>query len=193
MPLRLLYLLVLVFAVGAQASERTIRICDDSGCSDRPRSSATFDPTADPDPQVTRRLEALTALAEKDPRAAYDLGLRYFRGDGVEQNSFRALEWMRSAGERGDLAAQSALGRFYLAGLEEMGPDPIEAERWLTAAASRGDKEAGRLLAQARRAKANEAEYYRWRREHRNHWIGFWYTGYPYRWYWRAGGWHYRH
>ena len=78
-----------------------VRICDDKGCSDRPRNSATFDATRDENPEQTRRIAALTALANKDPRAAYDLGLRYFRGDGVPQNSYQALQWMRSSLSRG--------------------------------------------------------------------------------------------
>ena len=114
-------------ATFAQSGEKTVRICDDSGCSDRPRSTATFDPTRDDNPEETRRVAALEEIARKDPRAAYDLGLRFFRGDGVRQDSYLALKWMREAGERGVLPAQAALGRFYLAGLQEMGSDPAEA------------------------------------------------------------------
>ena len=73
-------------ATFAQSGEKTVRICDDSGCSDRPRSSATFDPTRDDNPEETKRVAALEDLARKDPRAAYDLGLRFFRGDGVRQD-----------------------------------------------------------------------------------------------------------
>jgi TPR repeat protein len=104
-----------------------------------------------------RRLRRRTAgrqanrAGEKDPRAAYDLGLRYFRGDGVRQDSYQALKWMRDAAERGYLKAQTAVGRLYLMGLEEMGSDPAEAEKWLSIAAGRGDKEAKTLLAQATR------------------------------------------
>lgn len=179
-------------AAHAQGNEKTIRICDDSGCSERPRSSSTFNPQASTDPEAERLLAALVAVAEKDPRAAYDLGLRYFRGDGVEQNTYQALQWMRSAGERGDLRAQSALGRFYLAGVEEMGSDPAEAERWLTLAAGRGDKEARKLLPEAAAAKRNEQDAYRVREDLRKHWIAGWYTAYPYYWTWGPGGWYYR-
>ena len=54
---------------------------------------------------------ALEAMAAKDPRAAYDLGLRFFRGDGVKKDSYLAIKWMRDAGERGDFKAAQALGR----------------------------------------------------------------------------------
>ncbi|MDM7951123.1 sel1 repeat family protein [Hydrogenophaga sp.] len=185
-------LLLATGAAQAQTAEKTIRICDASGCSDRPRSSSTFDPAASSDPEGDKRIAALTAVAEKDPRAAHDLGLRYFRGDGVPQNTFQALQWMRSAGERGDLRAQNALGRFYLSGLQEMGADPAEAERWLTMAAGRGDKEAAKLLPEATAAKNDEQAAYRWREAHRKTWYGYWYAGYPYYWVWGPTGWYYR-
>ena len=188
----IIWLLLATGAAQAQTAEKTIRICDASGCSDRPRSSSTFDPAASSDPEGDKRIAALTAVAEKDPRAAHDLGLRYFRGDGVPQNTFQALQWMRSAGERGDLRAQNALGRFYLSGLQEMGADPAEAERWLTMAAGRGDKEAAKLLPEATAAKNDEQAAYRWREAHRKTWYGYWYTGYPYYWVWGPTGWYYR-
>lgn len=172
-------------------SGKTIRICDETGCSDRPRDYSTFDPAADDHPEETRRIEALTSLARKDPGAAYDLGLRFFRGDGVRQDSYAALKWMRDAAERGDLEAQLAVGRFYLMGLEEMGSDPAEAEKWLSIAAGRGDKEAKKLLAEARKARRDEAAYHRWVGTYRPYWYGYWSTHYPYRWVWRHGGWQY--
>lgn len=188
-----LLLLVSFTACAQTALGPTIRICDDSGCSERPRDSATFDPAANTNPEAERRLAALTEVAGKNPAAAYDLGLRYFRGDGVPQNSYQALRWMREAAERGDRQAQTALGRFYLMGLEEMGPDPAEAEKWLSIAAGRGDKQAGKLLAEARAAKKNETSYRRWLELHRASWYGYWHSGYPYRWQWREDRWYYHH
>ncbi len=183
-------ILLLAFGLAqAQTGEKTIRICDDSGCSDRPRSSATFDPSRDDNPEQTRRVAALEAIARQDPRAAYDLGLRFFRGDGVPQNNFLALKWMREAGERGVLAAQAALGRFYLAGLQEIGTDPAEAERWLSLAADRGDQESAKLLLDARKAKQDEQALYRWREAHCKDWLGWWSSGYPYYWTWGTAGW----
>lgn len=178
----------------AEAGPPMVRICDDRGCSDRPRNSATFDATKDDNPEQTRRIAALSELGKKDPRAAYDLGLRYFRGDGVPQNSYQALQWMRSAGERGHPQAQLALGRFYLMGLEEMGSDPQEAEKWLSMAAGRGDKEASKLLAEASAAKKkNQQDYQDWVRYNRTAWYGYWHHAYPYYWYWGPSGWFYRY
>lgn len=187
----LLSMLLLAGAAHAQSSD-TIRICDASGCADRPRDSATFDPTHDDHPEETRRLAALADIARKDPRAAYDLALRYYRGDGVKRDSYQAIQWMREAGDRGVPEAQLALGRFYLSGVEEMGADPAEAEKWLSLAAARGDKEADKLLAEARSAKKTEQELYQWRQFHRKHWLDWWATGYPYHWYWSSAGWYYR-
>lgn len=192
-------LLVLVLAACAQtppnAPERpaTVRVCDNTGCSDRPRNSATFNPAQDDNPEQTRRIATLTELANKDPRAAYDLGLRYYRGDGVPQNGYQALQWMRSAGERGNAQAQLALGRLYLSGLQEMGSDPAEAERWLTLAAGRGDKEASKLLAEARTARQkNQDDYQEWVKRSREASMGLWVQGYTYYGSWGPSGWYFR-
>ena len=192
-----LFLIALLLGVSACAqttlpANPTVRMCDDSGCSDRPRNSATVNPNAGGDTDSERRIPSLEAFAAKDPRAAYDLGLRFFRGDGVKQDSYQALKWMRDAAERGDVRAQLAVGRFYLMGLEEMGSDPAEAEKWLSMASSRGDKEAAKLLSQAQVAKKTDRDYYNWRQANKQSWYGWWYSGYPYYSYWGPAGWYYR-
>ncbi len=175
--------------VAAQPPAPTVRICDNSGCSDRPRDSATFDPLADDNPEETRRIQALSDIAAKDPRAAYDLGMRYLRGDGVKRDGSTGIHWLREAGDRGDLRAQAALGHLYLAGLEEMGSDPAEAEKWLSLAAERGDKESARLLPEAQKAKRDEQARYKLREDARKNGWGWWYASYPYYWTWQ-GGWY---
>ncbi|MCB1890028.1 MAG: sel1 repeat family protein [Rhodocyclaceae bacterium] len=189
-PLLLASLLALSACVQTPVKD-TVRICDDRGCADRPRDHASFDPRADEDPEAVRRQAALETLARKDPRAAYDLGLRFYRGDGVRQDSYQALRWMRDAAERGDLEAQKAVGRFYLTGLEEMGSDPQAAEKWLGIAASRGDEEAADLLEEAREAKRSDVAYRRWLGHWRGVFHGYWFTTYPYRAYWRHGYWYF--
>ena len=183
--------LVIAASFAHAGDDDTIRICDASGCSDRPKNSATFQVEPD-DPVQVQRTAALEELAKKDPRAAWDLGLRYFRGDGVRKDSYLALKWMRDAGERGHVDAQLAVGRFYLMGLEEMGADPAEAESWLSMAAAQGNKEARKLLKEAQAAKKTEQEMYQWRETYRKSWYGYWYTGYPYYWTWGPRGWYYR-
>lgn len=183
------WVLALVVTPLAWASDATVRICDAQGCSERARNSTTFDPSRDDNPEETRRLAALEELARRDPRAAYDLGLRYFRGDGVPLNSYQALQWMREAGQRGVLPAQAALGRLYLTGLQEMGPDAAEAARWLEMAAERGDAESARLLPEARNAQQNAQSLYAAREALRKTWPGWWATGYRYYWVWSPAGW----
>ncbi|MCM8567361.1 tetratricopeptide repeat protein [Thauera linaloolentis] len=168
----------------------TVRLCNGNGCADVPRNTATFQ--GEPgDPEAERRLQALAELAEQDPRAAYDLGLRLLRGDGVTRDSYQAIQWMRKAGDRGHTEAQYALGRLYLLGFEEMGSDPAEAEAWLSLAAAANYKDADKLLAEAQAAKQDEQRLYRIREAYRKSW-GAWYTGYPYYWIWAPSGWYLR-
>lgn len=181
--------LAVLGACATQQEKQTVRLCNDSGCHEVPKSTATFVPDPVSTPVQDRRMEALTALAERDPRAAYDLGLRLYRGDGVPRNPYQALTWMRSAGERGDVNAQLALGRFYLVGLEEMGSDPAEAESWLSLAAAKGNAEAKRLLAQASAAKKSEAAQRRLEESNKRQWQAMWASGYQYRTYWYGNNW----
>lgn len=136
-------------------------------------------------------MQALAEVAERNPNAAYDLGLRLMRGDGIERNSYQAIEWLRKAGENGHLQAQLALGRIYLMGLEEMGPDPAQAESWLSLAAAKGSKEARDLLPQAQAAKKDEQSLYRVREAYRTSW-SVWYSSAPYYWVWGTSGWYQR-
>lgn len=169
----------------------TVRLCTGGGqCSEQPRNITTFQ--GEPvNAESERRMAALTALAERDPKAAYDLGLRLLRGDGVERNTYQAIEWMRKAGDRGHATAQFELGRMYLVGVEEMGPDPAEAETWLARAAARGNKEAARLLTQARAGKQDAQGDYQARKDLRESWYG-WYINAPYYWVWGPSGWYLR-
>jgi len=183
---------LLVACVTPPPASDTVRLCDSNGCEEVDKNTARFDPSstvpnADPD----GRIPALEELARQDPRAAHDLSLRYFRGDGIRQNSYKALQWMRDAAERGDLGAQKAVGRLYLTGLEEMGSDPREAEKWLSIAAGRGDQEAAELLVEASAAKKSEAAAYKLRTTWQPVFYNAWYTGYGYYWRWRNGNWVY--
>ena len=173
-------------------NDNLVRLCDSSGCEDVDKSTARFDPSsAVPNADPEGRIPALEQKANEDPLAAFDLALRYFRGDGIRKNSYKALQWMRDAAERGDLEAQKALGRVYLTGLEETGSDPREAEKWLKVAAGRGDKEAAMLLVEARAARKNEDAEYQFRTRWQPVFYNSWYSGYGYNWRWRNGSWIY--
>ena len=190
----------LAFALGGCAAQTasdqlsprsdTVRVCQGNNCHEQHRNTVTFEalPT---DVQAERRLHALVQLAEQDPKAAYDLGLRLLRGDGVERNPHQGLEWLRRAGDRNHLPAQLMLGKLYLAGVEEMGSDPAEAEAWLGRAAAQGNREAQRLLPEAQAAKADEQRSYQIRERYRTTWGG-WYYHAPYYWVWGNSGWYLR-
>ncbi len=185
--LRWFSLIPSLFVISAMAHEpqpQTVRICDESGCAEKPRDSVSFIPRALGNQTTGRRHAELVALASTDPQAAYDLGLRHFRGDGVPQDSYQALKWMRDAASRGYLPAQTAVGRLYLSGLAEMGADPAEAEKWLLMASSKGDKEAGKLLVEAQKAKQSEVAYQRWKEANQEESRNFWEGLYQYRWQW---------
>lgn len=178
-------LLVIVAGCADTSDKKTVTVCQGSACQEQDKSLVTYDPaSAVPDPDPDGRIAALEALARNDPSAAYDLGLRFYRGDGIRQDSYQALKWMRDAAERGDRQAQTAVGRLYYTGLEEMGSDLRESERWLSAAAGRGDKEAAALLAEVQKARASNEEYRRRLTELRATTYYWWTRGWVYRWYW---------
>lgn len=186
--------ITLTFLLGCQTTSGTpevVEVCDSSGCRLQQKDVVTYDPnSAVPDPDPEGRLPALIAQAELDPRGAFDLGIRYMRGDGIRQNSWEAIKWMRNAGERGDLRAQSALGRLYLTGLEETGADYNEAQRWLSQAAAGGDREAVELLKEAEANRAEEQAFQDLQRRYRqlytqpywyrSQYYGYWGSNYRY-------------
>jgi TPR repeat protein len=182
-------LLALAACVQPQPSNM-VRICDDQGCADRPKNVVTTELSDAAQDREDPRIAALKQSAAAQPKAAYDLGLRYFRGDGVRQDSYQALKWMREAAEHGDLRAQKALGVFYLFGLEEMGSDPREADKWLSIAAGRGDKESEKLLKQAREAKQADEDDFKWRSRWRDVYYGYWNSGYTYYGVWQQTTWY---
>ena len=59
---------------------------------------------------------ALLEQAQADPALAYDVGLRYAQGDGVEADLSQAAHWFAVGAETGDLRAVEALGRCCQAG-----------------------------------------------------------------------------
>jgi len=191
-PALLVIISLTACATPPPAPSNTVRLCDADGCAEVDKSTARFDPSSTvPDADPEGRIPALETMAREDPRAAHDLALRLFRGDGVRKDSYKALQWMRDAAERGDLGAQKAVGRLYLTGLEEMGSDPREAEKWLTIAAGRGDEEAEQLLVEATAARQNEDAAYQLRTRWRPVFYNSWYSGYRYYWRWRNGVWIY--
>lgn len=196
LAIKLLMISLVISGIAACASKHpspknTITLCDDQGCAERPKNYSTYNAQAAlPDNDPGGKIAALEELAKNDPRAAYDLALRLFRGDGVKQDSYRSIKWMREAAENGNFNAQKALGRLYLTGLGEMGSDPGEAEKWLTICASKGDKEAAQLLKEATVARQSEQAEYQWLMRWRSVFNTYWYSGYNYYSYWRGNSWY---
>ena len=142
-----------------------------------------------PDPAEAARSFRMAADAGV-PDAQYNLALLTFRGEGVKQDSYRALQMMRKAGEHGVVEAQLSLGRLYLTGLEEMGIDPQESQKWLRMAAAGGNEEAAELLVEVDALRANQQAYqarhpYWWNRTYYYWWHApYYYAYFPARYHW---------
>ena len=80
----------------------------------------------------------LRSLAtEGDATAQFDLGDRYFKGEGVPQDNGEAIRWFRLAAEQGHAGAQFNLGLMYANG-RGIPQDDGEAARWYRLAAEQG-------------------------------------------------------
>lgn len=140
----------------------TVTVCEEGRpCEVRPTAGGTFDPSAplpgDPKPD-TPRIAQLRAAAESDnAEAQYRLGMLIYRGE-AGGTLYDALQMLRRGAQGGNLQAQKAVGRLYMTGLDTMGQDLNEAQRWLSLAAPR-DAEARRWLAQVERGLASERAY----------------------------------
>ena len=62
----------------------------------------------------------------------------YYNGEGVPQDSKKALHWFTKPAEQGDVTAQSFLGIMYYDG-EGVSQDYKKALHWFTKAAEQGD------------------------------------------------------
>lgn len=184
-------LLMTLPSCGQTQKKTTANFCDPRGCEERSIEKTDFDSAELKHIRTDQNIEALEKLAESNPKAAYDLALKYFRGDGVAQDSYKSLQWMRLAGEQGQLEAQKALGLLYLTGLEEMGADPAEAEKWLKIAAARGDKESASLVQEATNAKLANQQQWKNQQYWRKYAYRYWYYDYAYFGYWRYNRWWY--
>src|SRR6476660_6594733 len=76
-----------------------------------------------------------------EPRAQYDLGLMYDKGQGVPQSDFEAMQWYERAAEQGEPRAQYNLGLMHFNG-QGVVPDLVKAYYWISLSASHGDRQA---------------------------------------------------
>ena len=88
------------------------------------------------------------ALENKgNAQASFNLGILYEDGLGVTQNNQSAIDHYETAAKAGSGKAQYHLGLLYSAGIKTP-KDDAKANKWLTAAAAQGDKDAAALLEQ---------------------------------------------
>jgi hypothetical protein len=69
------------------------------------------------------------------------LGVAYLKGDGVQKDAARAVEWFRKAAEQGNPKAQNNLGVAYLNGTG-VSRDAVKAVEWFRKAAEQGSRDA---------------------------------------------------
>lgn len=107
------------------------------------QSSPVHDPTAQQTNALFRRileafstgsLDSLVSIVNDDAAVQTNLGNRYYKGDGVEQNHSKALELYQKAANQGYAEAQYKLGICYFNG-EGMQQSYEEAIDWFKKAA----------------------------------------------------------
>jgi TPR repeat protein len=87
-------------------------------------------------PTVLRLIRPLANQGHAD--AQYNLGLMYYRGEGVPQDYVEAVRWCRLAADQGHAFAQSHLGTMYYKG-HGVPQNYVEAAKWYRLADDQGD------------------------------------------------------
>ena len=88
----------------------------------------------------------LPAALNGDPVAQHRVGVMYYMGQGVAQDTAEATRWFRKAAEQGQGESQYSLGLRYLLG-QSVAKDSEEAARWFKPAAEQGIGAAAAALA----------------------------------------------
>lgn len=94
--------------------------------------------------------EYLSKYVEIDADDTYThhyLGVMYYNGWGVEQSSEKAFPYLKSAAEAGFHESQFYLGQIYKIGGRYVEKSPVEAVKWIQAAADGGELKAKHELA----------------------------------------------
>lgn len=86
-----------------------------------------------------RALKEFKAADSKDSN--YNLGVMYFKGEGVKADRLQGLEYFKKAAEQGHMNAQFILGTMYDKG-EDVLQDRTLAARWYRKAADQGHAQA---------------------------------------------------
>lgn len=96
---------------------------------------------------MDQNIDELKAKAlDGDADAQYNLGYRYFHGEGVAQDKKEACKWFDKAAEQGNAAAQTLLGICYCDPGNGVRSDKFIALYWFEKAAAQGQSIAQYLL-----------------------------------------------
>ena len=79
------------------------------------------------------------AFERGDLQSAYNVGVCYGRGYGVDADPDEAFRYYMVAAEAGNANAQFQVGNFYFMGRGNIGCDYAKAVRWLTKAYENSD------------------------------------------------------
>jgi TPR repeat protein len=105
--------------------------------------------------------QRVEAAASGDPKAQFDVGLYYYRGEVIAKDIGKAEEWWQRAAKSGDTRAQSMLGNEAYAR-----KDIANAVRWWKQAAENGDAYSQYHLAvrtyEFKQYQITEDDGYRW-------------------------------
>lgn len=101
----------------------------------------THRPVASPSPRIANAPSGELA----DPVEQFNIGVKYFTGEGELQDYAEAAKWFRKAAEQGDIYAKTYLGGMYAQGLG-VPKDDSKAAKWFHTAAEEGDPDAQLLL-----------------------------------------------
>ena len=66
---------------------------------------------------------------QNDPAPAYQIGLLYDKGQGIERNSAKAIKWFRESAIKNYAPAEKALATAYANG-DGVPKDPALAQKW---------------------------------------------------------------
>lgn len=109
--------------------------------------------------------DQLDAAQSGDAAAQYNLGMRYYNGDGVGKDLKSAAMWLAKAADQGDMDAQASLGTMYQKG-EGVPQSDQDAFRWYLQSAQQGNRVAqynlATMYASGRGTRANNAQAYFW-------------------------------
>lgn len=85
-------------------------------------------------------IDMMVAASGGDSFAQFDVGVKYLRGDGVQQDYAKGYEWLKKAADQGHSRAQYNIGSFHLKGTG-VPQDASQAMAWYERAVEGADPE----------------------------------------------------